>query len=101
MELRADEKNNKADVEIFLRKIAKQHISGEVNMSDIEADVLRSMGINLTGKLLPLQEEMNLSLRIYRAALRKLEALPGFAELLRHEDLRPDAVQETDDFNMV
>ena len=42
-ELRADEKNNKADVEIYLRSMAAEHVKGDVSMADLEADVSKQL----------------------------------------------------------
>jgi hypothetical protein len=39
---RADEAKNRADVGVYLRTIARQHIKGEANIADIEADVKRT-----------------------------------------------------------
>ena len=50
-ELRADEAKNKADVEIFLRTIARKHVKGQLSMADIEADVQRKFGIDMDGKM--------------------------------------------------
>ena len=41
---------------MYLRSIASEHVKGEVNAADIEKDVKRRFGIDLTGKLAELQE---------------------------------------------
>ena len=46
---------------MYLRSIAKQHVQGEVSAADIEKDVKRQFGIDLTGKLAELQEPMDKS----------------------------------------
>ena len=42
---------------MYLRSIARKHVQGEVNAADIEKDVKRRFGIDLTGKLAELQED--------------------------------------------
>ena len=37
--------------QVYLRSIASKHVQGEVNAADIEKDVKREFGIDLTGKL--------------------------------------------------
>ena len=54
-ELRADEVKNRADVDVYTRKIAARHVKGEVSMTSIEADAKRSLGIDVDGKLAELQ----------------------------------------------
>ena len=46
---------------MYLRSIARTHVQGEVNAADIEKDVKRRFGIDLTGKLAELQEPMHKS----------------------------------------
>ena len=58
----------------MLRESLKAFAKGEVSMADVERDVRRVKGIELKGKLRPLQEPMNESLRIYRSALDELKA---------------------------
>jgi hypothetical protein len=41
-ELLAYEAKNRADVEVYLRTIARRYIKGEANIADIEADVKRT-----------------------------------------------------------
>ena len=41
-----------------MRSIARTHVRGEVNAADIEKDVQRRFGIDLTGELAELQEPM-------------------------------------------
>jgi hypothetical protein len=100
-ELRADEAKNKADVEIFLRTIARKHVKGQLSMADIEADVQRKFGIDMDGKMAELQEPMNRSLEIYETARTTLRALDGYSELLAVEDQRPDPTQESNEFDTV
>jgi hypothetical protein len=64
-ELRADEAKNRADVEVYLRTIARQHIKGEANIANIEAAVKLKYGIDMKGKLAGLQTPMDLSKAIY------------------------------------
>ena len=47
--------------QVYLRSIASKHVQGEVNAADIEKDVKREFGIDLTGKLAKLQEPMDKS----------------------------------------
>ena len=47
--------------QVYLRSIASKHVQGEVNAADIERDVKRRFGIDLTGKLAELQEPMHKS----------------------------------------
>ena len=44
-----------------MRSIARKHVQGEVSAADIEKDVQRQFGIDLTGKLTELQEPMEKS----------------------------------------
>ena len=44
--------------QVYLRKIARKHVKGEVNTADIEMDVKRKFGIDITGGLSELQEPM-------------------------------------------
>ena len=46
---------------MYLRSIARKHVQGEVSAADIEKDVNRQFGIDLTGKLAELQEPMDKS----------------------------------------
>ena len=46
---------------MYLRSIARKHVQGEVSAADIEKDVKRKFGIDLTGKLAELQEPMEKS----------------------------------------
>ena len=46
---------------MYLRSIARKHVQGEVSAADIEKDVKRQFGIDLTGKLAELQEPMDKS----------------------------------------
>ena len=100
-ELRVDEKRNKADVEVYVRPVAKRHVKGDVSMVDIEADVKRKFRIDMKGGMAALQEPMNKSREIYRAKRTVLEALPGFHDLLEFAEARPDATQASDDFDTV
>lgn len=100
-ELRADEAKNKADVEVYLRSIARQHVKGDVNLSDIEADVKRTFGIDMGGKMAKLQVHVDESREIYGTARAANQALGDFAELLAVEELRPDPAQSSDEFNTV
>ena len=47
--------------QVYLRSIARKHVQGEVTAADIEKDVKRQFGIDLTGKLTELQEPMDKS----------------------------------------
>ena len=47
--------------QVYLRSIARKHVQGKVNAADIEKDVARQFGIDLTGKLAELQEPMDKS----------------------------------------
>ena len=58
----------------MLRKSLKEFANIEVSMADVERDVRRVKGIDLKGKLQPLQEPMNESLRIYQSARDALKA---------------------------
>ena len=100
-ELRADEEKNRADVAVSLRKSAAELVESEVRMTDIEADVLRTFGIDMKGEMAALQEPMDRSREIYRAKRTMLEARPGYAELLEFPEQRPDPVQASDEFAVV
>ena len=55
---------------MYLRSIASKHVQGEVNAADIEKDVKRRFGIDLTDKLAELQEPMDKS-RVCTASMTK------------------------------
>ena len=101
-ELRADEAKQRLDVEVFLRKIARKHIKGQVDAEEIEADVKRRYGIDMGGKLTALQLPMEASRAIYgkvRDRLGKADGFPGLLHLL--ENRNPDLAQVKDDFRTV
>ena len=100
-ELRADEAKNRADVEVYLRTIARTHVKGEVSMATLEGEILREFGVDMRGRMAELEPAMAKSREIYMAARTLLEALPGFAELLTFDEERPDAVQAHDEFEKV
>ena len=87
-ELRADEAKNRADVEVFLRTVARKHVTGEVKASDIEVDVKRRYGIDVSGKFGVLQGPMDASKAIYDAVREKLRTTDGFQGLLEVPDNR-------------
>ena len=64
-------------MQFVLRESLKEFANIEVSMVDVERDVRRVNGIDLKGKLQPLQEPMNESLRIYRSARDALKARFG------------------------
>ena len=101
-ELRADEAKQRLDVEVFLRKIARKHVKGQVNAEEIEADVKRRYGIDMGGKLAVLQQPMEASRAIYgkvRDSLSKADGFPGLLNVL--ENRNPDLVQVEDNFDIV
>ena len=100
-ELRADEAKNRADVEAFLRTIALQYVKGEVSMKTLEADILRKFSVDMRGRVAELEPAMTKSREIYTAVRTQLEALPGFAELLKFDEKRPKAEQADDVFETV
>ena len=101
-ELQSDEAKNRADVEVYLRTIARQHIKGEANIADIEADVQRTYGIDLKGKLAVLQTLMDLSKAIYAKVREKVSAEDGFEKLIAEPEKRnADLVQVSNDLYTV
>lgn len=70
-------------------------------MVDLEEDVKARFGIDVGGKLAELQKPMDMSLEIYEAARIALAALPGFDEILRFDDIRPNPIQQSDSFEEV
>jgi hypothetical protein len=100
-ELRADEAKNRADVEVYLRTIARTHVKGKVSMATLEGDIQREFRVDMRGRMAELEPAMTKSREIYAAARTHLEALPGFAELLTFDEKRPDAVQAHDEFEKV
>lgn len=95
-ELRVDEKRNREDVEAYLRVIARKYVTGALSMSDIEADAERAFrGLDLKGKLGPLEEAMRASLEVYRAAATSIELEPGFRDLYALPDRRPPALSQS------
>ena len=101
-ELRADEAKNRADVEVYLRTIARQHIKGEASIADIEADVKRTYGIDMKGKLAVLQKPMEMSKAIYAKVREKVSAEEGYKKLIAVPEKRnADLVQVSDDLHTV
>ena len=101
-ELRADEAKNRADVEVYLRTIARQHIKGEASIADIEADVKRTYGIDMKGKLAILQKPMEMSKAIYAKVREKVSAEEGYKKLIAVPEKRDaDLVQVSDDLHIV
>ena len=87
---------------MFLRSIARKHVQGEVNAADIEKDVKRQFGIDLTGELAELQEPMDKSKAIYDRVRKQLRATDGFQELLEVPEKRnADLTQASDEFDTV
>ena len=68
--------------QVYLRSVARKHVQGEVNATDIEKAVKRELGIDLTGKLAELQEPMDKSKAIYDRVRKQLGTTDGFQELL-------------------
>ena len=101
-ELRADEAKNRADVEVYLRTIARKYIKGEASISDIEADVKRKYGIDMKGKLAVLQKPMEMSKAIYAKVREKVSAEEGYKKLINVSEKRnADLVQVSDDLHTV
>ena len=100
-ELRADEAKNRADVEVFLRKIAAKFVRGELSMADIEKAAKRELGIDLDGKLVELQAPLEKSKAIYGDVRTMLSARVGFSLLMQIEDRRSKPTQRSDDFDVV
>ena len=101
-ELRADEAKNRADVEVYLRTIARQHIKGEARIADIEADVQRTYGIDMKGKLTVLQKPMEMSKAIYAKVREKVSAEEGYKKLIAEPEKRnADLVQVSNDLYTV
>ena len=96
-ELRADEAKNRADVEVFLRAIAREHVKGEVSTADLEADVKRKFGLDMGGKLESLQLPMEMSKAIYNNARAKVGAQDRYRELIAKADNRNDALMQASD----
>ena len=88
--------------QVYLRSIASKHVQGEVNAADIEKDVKRRFGIDLTGKLTELQEPMDKSKAIYDRVRERLRTTDGFQELLEVPEKRnADLTQASDEFDTV
>ena len=101
-ELRADQANNRTDVEVYLRTIARKYVKGEVNMADIEAAVKRTFGIDMQGKLVSLQAPVDMSRAVYSKVHEKLSGQDGYKALIDvPEQLNRDLVQSSDDFDTV
>jgi hypothetical protein len=101
-ELRADEAKNRADVEVYLRTIARRYIKGEANIADIEADVKRTYNIDMKGKLAVLQKPMEMSKAIYAKVREKVNLEEGYKKLIAVPEKRnADLVQVSDDLNIV
>ena len=78
--------------------MAKQYVKNELSMADLEADIKRTFGIDMGGKMTELQVQVDKSREIYGEARTKLQALDGFGDLLAIEELRPNVQQQSDDF---
>ena len=101
-ELRADQAKNRADVEVYLRTIARSYIKGEATIADIEADVKRTYGIDMKGKLAILQKPMEMSKAIYAKVREKVSAEEGYKKLIAVPEKRDaDLVQVSDDLHIV
>ena len=74
--------------QVYLRGIARKHLQGEVNATDIEKAVKRELGIDLSGKLAELQEPMVKSKAIYDRVRKQLRTTDGFQELLKVPEKR-------------
>ena len=48
-------------LQVYLRSIARKHVKGEVSAADIEMDVKRRFGIDVTDRLAELQGPMDKS----------------------------------------
>jgi len=48
-------------LQVYLRSIARKHVKGEVSAADIEMDVKRRFGIDVTDRLTELQGPMDKS----------------------------------------
>jgi len=87
---------------VYLRSIARKHVKGEVSAADIEKDVKRKFGIDLTGELAELQEPMDKSKAIYDRVRERLRTTDGFQELLEVPEIRnADLTQASDKFDTV
>jgi len=102
-ELRADEAKNRADVELFLRTIAREHVKGQANMSDVAKAVERQFKIKLPSEALSsMQEKMNESRAIYDLAVRKLKTDPKLGELEQVDEMRePKPKQQSSEFDTI
>ncbi|KAL1503550.1 hypothetical protein AB1Y20_012029 [Prymnesium parvum] len=102
-ELRADEAKNRADVEVFLRTIAREHVKGQANMSDIAKAVELQFKIKLPSEALSsLQEKMDESRAIYDLAVRELNSDPKLRELEQVNEMRePKPKQQSSEFDTI
>ncbi|KAL1530872.1 hypothetical protein AB1Y20_001766 [Prymnesium parvum] len=102
-ELRADDAKNRADVEVFLRTIAREHVKGQANMSDVAKAVERQFKIKLPSEALSsLQEKMDESRAIYDLAVRKLNSDPKLRELEQVNEMRePKPKQQSSEFDTI
>lgn len=102
-QLRADEEKNRTDVEVYLRTIARKHVKGEVNMSDVAKAVHRRFGIELPKDgLATLQQKIVDSRAQYEEAMSRLRSEPELTRLNEvAEKLQPKPTQESSDFETV
>ena len=100
-ELRADERKNRADVEVSLRRTAGKFVKSDVDMADIEKVANRELHIDLTGKLIALQAPLEKSKAIYGEVRATLRVRNGYDEMLAIVEKRPKPTQDTDDFDDV
>ena len=88
--------------QVYLRNVARKHVLGQANAADIEKDVKRVLGIDLTGKLAELQAPMDKSKAIYERVHKQLRTTDGFQELLEVLEIRnADLTQVSDEFDTV
>ena len=93
--------STEAQVHRLAARVAK---GKRVRVSNVEAAVLRQLGIDLAGKLADVETAMTKSLAIYDAARKEMqESDPsGFESLLAIPERRnPDLCQECDDFDTI
>ena len=91
--------------EAQVHRLANKGAKGKsVHLSNVEAAVLRRLGINLAGKLADVEAVIAQSLSIYDAARREMQETDpeGFASLLAiPEKCNSDLCQESDDFETI
>ena len=99
MELVVDETRNLQDLRSYLTSVASKHISTKMSMADVEeyletlkdkSGKLRFPGLEIKGKLGPLEKQLRESKRLYDDCAKRIQAQPGYQKLKDFLEIRPE-----------